>query len=370
MSTSSKKPENIFELKQTLTELKKDLGAPENNTQNAQLISEVTEFFSTKYSVTSSMSNDLLRNEQKIKSIEAFDTRYSEFVTACESYVNTAKEIFVGLDKIITDGIKFDESFYTSVEKDLLKLIDPTIKVIDELKKKEPASSSSDAALTEEDKKINEYLDKLIKFLNEMVKKLIDIIKSEVDTNFFNDQIKKLIKSDPIDYEQHITEKINKMLDTFLQNVTSEEDTFRGLLIQSKSGSSVDKIIVDDSIQRITSSFNDMIAELQNFFKENGKENTLIDMINEIYKEKIPKIIKTIDQKVVDLGNVPVMADEGEAEGAAEGGGNGDGSTLATYPVSNKSQKNRNKGKGNSKGRGKGKGKGRKPNATKKNNRH
>ena len=91
--------------------------------------------------------------------------------------------------------------------------------------------------------------------------------------------------------------------------------------------------------------------------------------MDEIYKKKIPEITRTIDEKVVKLSDVPVMAEAANDKDGL-GGGNGDGSTLATYPVSNKSQKNINKGKGNSKGRGKGKGKGRKPNATKKNNRH
>jgi hypothetical protein len=36
---------------------------------------------------------------------------------------------------------------------------------------------------------------------------------------------------------------------------------------------------------------------------------------------------------------------DGYRHGYGYGGGNGDGSTLATYPVSNKSQKNINKGK-------------------------
>jgi hypothetical protein len=152
-----------------------------------------------------------------------------------------------------------------------------------------------------------------------------------------------------------------------LQYLASKQTAFEDLLNKPKYDAG-DEIIVDT--KSIISRFDSVNTGLKNFLKID--DGPLYKLLYDFYFKEIQELIKTIDQKVVDLGKVPVMAHEEEAGeeagGEAEGGGNGDGSTLATYPVSNKSQKNRNKGKG--KGKGKTKSKSRKPNATKKNNRH
>lgn len=371
MSTSPP-PDNLFKLKQTLEDLTDQLKLPKDITEFERLGSEVDTFFLTAYSKLKD-TTVLDITKQKIESIEEFDTRYSEFVTACEKYVNAAKEIFDSLDTLITKLHtqildKFLNDTFLLLTENFNKEIVPIIEAIDKLKSPVPDASSSSPAFTPEQDELNAHLEALKIFLKEMGKQFIDSIKKNIEEEFSDYEIKKLIESDTSDVQNDITFKINTMSDKLLQGVDKKQEEFKELLDNKKSGSPSDKIIVNAST--ITIPFDDMIKGLKKNLKRDGGTNTFFDAINEVYYIKaITPLIETINKQVVKLSNVPVMADE-EEEQEAGGGGNGDGATLDTYPVSNKSQKNRNKGKGNSKGRGKGKGKGRKPNATKKNNRH
>jgi len=373
------KPTNLNQLKHTLKiglieKLERIPNYDDNSSENG--INEKLKDFFTNFDIKKvEHFNEI---EAAITQLQVYNKQTNpkkeKFIAEVSSYVDAAIPIFNHLDKFITDGIKpIDTSLNSKLTTNFDKEIEPIIQAIDALKKKPDSSSGTDAssgatASTEEENKFNSHLETLKTFLKTMMTEFITSMKKIMEEKFSVDEIKQLIESDPNDVEQHITDKINEILRKLLQDVTSGEDAFRALLIKKKTDSS-GEIIDDASIQKITPSFGDMIAKLQNFFVENGENDTLFKEINEVYKKLISDGIETTDKKVKQLGEVPVMAHEEEV---AEGG-NGDGSILATldtYPVSNKSQKNRNKGKGNSKGRGKGKGKGRKPNATKKNNRH
>ena len=373
---SENKPTTLNELKNilkiVLIEQLERIPNYDAESENSKINQHLQDFF-TKFKIEHVKHFDIIKGN--IKKLQVYNDKINpikkKFIEEVSSYVDAATPIFNDLDDSIRAIPKlFDHVRVMSLTRRLNAEIAAVIDPIQKLKKEKPASSSSDAALTEEDIKINEYLDELIKFLNEMVAELIDSMKKNIEKEFSVDEIKKIVESDTDNYDNLVSDQVNKILETLLEYVASKQTEFDNLLNKLKSDTSV-KIIDDTS--SIISLFDNFNAGLKTFLKtENG---ALYTLLYEFYSREIQQLIQTIDRQVLQLGdvpkldNVPVMA-EAASEEDGLGGGNGDGSTLATYPVSNKSQKNRNNGKGNSKGRGKGKGKGRKPNATKKNNRH
>ena len=231
--------------------------------------------------------------------------------------------------------------------------------------------------MTDEQLELNTHLDALSTFLNDMMAELIATIKTNIETEFSDAEIKKMVESDPANFGKTIADKVNKICKNLRDYVDKKDGEFRTLLDTESplsTASPKPKIILDAS--SITGPFGDMIAKLKKNFAENGGDDTFYKVVDPFYFKEIQALIEEINKKVVALGDIPFMPDEVAPAPAPGGGGGGNGdenaSTFATYPVSNKSHKNRNNGNGNSRGKGKGKGKNknRKPNATKKNNRH
>jgi len=367
-------PDDIFSLKKILTDLKTELETPKDHQKFDDLNKEVKYFFSTAYSASTHTAPVLADNEKKIKSIEAFDTRYSTFVTLCDTYVNSAKAIFGDLDGLITSSIKVDESFYTEIKDKIPELIKPITNAINALKHPVPDATSS--PLTDIQLEKNAHLEKLNEFLKTMMTELIASINTEVETEFSDAEIKKIVESDPSHYDDLLSDQINKIYKKLLEYLNEKEKNFDDLLKTKSSKNTSVNIIVDTT--SIVTPLNKIMKELRKQFAESGgNAEDFFTILKKFYLKEITKLIEAINIKVVALDPVPVMADPTALASPGGGGGGGDGNgnastlatlaTLDTYPVSNKSQKNRNKGK--SKGKGKGKGKIRKPNATKKNNR-
>jgi len=361
-----KKPENIFELKESLGNLITNL-EPSSNTRLLainDLSNQVKNFLLSKYDASTHKAEELDANEIKIKSIEAFDTKYSPFVTACEQYVDQAKLIFNVLDNFIEPNIKIDESFYSEFKDKFSEQITPITDAIEKLKNPVPDVVSG-STLSDDDKKqkeINKHLDALNTFLQTMIETFSSELKLKVDAGFSVDEVIKIVESDPVEYDRLISEQINKILDSILVFIDDNEKKFMELLLKTNPDSS--KIILDPTT--ITTPFDELITGLKKTFEKDSSDNDSFYIESgTVYTSKIKNIIKIINAKVVELDPVPEMPDEVAPPPGGGGDGNGNASTFATYPVSNKSHKNRNNGKG----KGKGKGKGRKPNATKKNNR-
>lgn len=376
-ATAPPPPDNIFKLKNTLEDLKTILEKPDKSGKIDTLNSEVNSSLGTVYSAMTHTTHELDSNEQKIKSIEAFNKKFSTFVTACETYVTAAKAIFDGLDSSISGKIIVDKDYYTDLKTDIPDLLKYTIAAIDKLKKEEPVASSGGTVLTDEEKEINAHLNALTTFLNDMVAELIATIKTNIGTEFSDAEIKKMVEIDPTDFGKTIADQVNKICKNILQYVDKKEREFKDLL-NKESNTSITtpkaKIILDAS--SIATPFDAIIAELQKYFAQGSTSgNTFFKVVDPFYYKEIQALIDKINKEVVGLIDVPEMSDDAAPVSGTEvggGGGNGNASTFAAYPVSNKSHKNRNNGNGNSRGKGKGKGKSknRKPNATKKNNRH
>lgn len=150
-SPSPPPPDNIFKLKQTLNDLIQTL---QKHDEIDIVVKEVNTFFKSGYIPSSHTATELADNETKIKSIEEFDTRYSDFVTACERYVNSAQAIFGGLDSSITDlQTLIDDKFFSELTKTLTdnfnKEIVPITDVINALKISVPDASGGGTPLTD-----------------------------------------------------------------------------------------------------------------------------------------------------------------------------------------------------------------------------
>lgn len=354
-------PDNIFRLKNTFETLKDRLDKPIDFKKFDTLNREVAAFFSTAYNpVTTHTTAALNDNEIKIKSIQDYDTRYNNFVTACGTYVDKATAIFDNLDALITSSIKVDDSFYNDLVSDIPKLIKPITDAIELLQIPVPTSTSP--PLSPIDLEKNNHLKILETFLDAMIKELIASIKTEVETEFSNAKIKKLIESYPGDFGKNVSIQVNNILLDILKYVNQKQVEFKNLLIKKSVINHSDNII--DNASQITLPFDSMISELKKYFAESGDDNTFYKVVDAFYFKEIQKIIEKKNEEVVALPTVPEMADAASLASPGGGGdGDGNGSRFTALVVSNKSQKNRNNGKG------KGKGKGRKPNATKKNNR-
>jgi hypothetical protein len=368
----SKNPTNIFELKETVKKILADLPTILTSNDDIKTMTEsVATFFSTGY--TASKNSDIKTNEKNITEIEKYYTRSNTYIDSCSVYVDKAKAIFYDLDSSISSKIIVDEDFYTEIEKEIPNLLKDTIAAINTLKFAEPVAGSGGTALTDEQKETNTHLEALTTFLKEMMEQLIASIKQNIETEFSDAKIKKMVESVPDDFKQNLTDKVNTICKNILQDVDKKEGEFMALLDEKSSINVSDKIILD--AKSITAPFGELMTSLRKIFAENGSNDKFYKAVDPFYFKKIQALIDKINPEVVALGDIPLTPDDSTVVSpGGGGGGNGDGnaSTFMAYPVSNKSHKNRNNGNGNSRGKGKGKGKSknRKPNATKKNNRH
>lgn len=378
-SEQENKPKNLIELKITLqTVLAKELKQITNNDddefhesrKHIDLDKSLKDFF-TNFDIKK--VNHFGDIDAAIKKLKAYNDKINpikeQFIKKVSSYVDAAALIYDDLDTFFSDSIlEINKKLTTDAFPNMLKVVNDDfmniLEAVTALKKKEPATDSSDTPLTDSEKEINKHLDELNKFLENMKNDFVPNIIDNFVKEFSVAEIKTIIESDPNNYDELVSAQVNKICKKLLDYVIYKADQFRKLLdIQNSDGA---KII--DNSSSIDIPFNALIEALKEYFVENGDgDDNLFTQLTKFYRGAVESISEEINKKVAELknvpalGKIPLMANDDSESSGVGGDGNENASTFVSHSVSNKSKKNRNKGKG--------KGKSRKPNATKKNNR-
>lgn len=347
---------SISELTRNLLNKINKLSSFKSDNDNANNIKKFFDAHST-YSKSNDIDDKLNNIETQLNEYATYQSNVTDYIDKCYTYVDSSKEILNSIDSAIDQIISNLKSNELPKIKSKLELenVESAINTV----KSQQQQQSQQQLLAELQQNLTEYNAEIMKKINEELS-VTDFQEK------FNSNMDDFIST-------KISEKVNKIIESINNTIKKLLTEFTKKMKEIDQSSQA-QILDDNDIESIKKAINEFNDNLNKYLKESGGDDTLFKLLSDYLTEKF----KELQQKTIDeldkLGKFPEEKNSGIQETAGGGNGTGDGnaSTFAAYPVSNKSQKNRNNGNGNSRGKGKGKGKSknRKPNATKKNNRH